>query len=193
MDEVIINELIQQALADESYSFEELYEHTSAYVYRTVYFLYENKSEVDDITQEIYCQLFKSLKNYDATKPFKPWITAIIVKQVNNARRKKWRFTRIVHKFFSLNAPTTCDSSLEQILQEDSHNQLLSEVNKLSPKLKEVILLKYVHELSQEEIANILEIPIGTVKSRINSALTKLRHSHGTKIIVFQEGKSHGF
>ncbi len=56
-------------------------------------------------------------------------------------------------------------------------------------KLKQVIILRYLHDYSQEEVANILDIPVGTVKSRIYAALKKLRQKeHGGNIILKEVG-----
>ena len=192
MDEVIIKELIQQVVAGDQLASGEFYELTKTHVYKTIYFLYEYKDEIDDITQEVYYQLFKSLKNYDHNKPFKPWLTAIVIKLVSNARRKRWRFKRMIEKIFNFHTPV--QEQVVDIIQNEAYDNIIKVVDQLSPKLKEVILLKYVHELSQEEIGQILEIPIGTVKSRINSALGKLRNSNRLKAFkAIEEGENHGF
>jgi len=192
MNEVILKELIPQVVAGNQLASGEFYELTKTHVYRTIYFLYEYKDEIDDITQEVYYQLFKSLKKYDHNKPFKPWLTAIVIKLVSNARRKRWRFKRVIEKIFSFHSPA--QEQVAAIIQNEVYDQILKVVDQLSPKLKEVILLKYVHQLSQEEIGQILEIPIGTVKSRINSALGKLRNSNRLKaFITIEESESHGF
>ena len=192
MNEVIIKELIPRVIAGDHFASGEFYELTKTHVYRTIYFLYEYKDEVDDITQEVYFQLFKSLKNYDENKPFNPWLTVIVIKLVGNARRKRWRFKRVIEKIFSFYTPV--QDQLVDIIQNEAYGKILEKVDQLSPKLKEVILLKYVHQLSQEEIARLLEIPIGTVKSRISSALKKLRNCNQLKaFITIEEGQSHGF
>lgn len=192
MNEVIIKELIHRLVTGDQFASGEFYDLTKTHVYRTIYFLYENKDEIDDVTQEVYYQLFKFLKNYDDKQPFKPWLTAIIIKQVSNARRKKWRFKRVIEKILGFYTPD--QDQLVDIIQNEAYSQILKKVEQLSPKLKEVILLKYVNQLSQEEMAQILGIPIGTVKSRINSALTKLRGSNQLKVFITrEEGKSHGF
>jgi len=59
MDEVIIKELIPQVVAGDQFASGGFYELTKTHVYRTIYFLYEYKDEIDDITQEVYYQLFK--------------------------------------------------------------------------------------------------------------------------------------
>lgn len=193
MDEQAIRELIPQVVAGNYLAYSKFYELTKTHVYRTVYFLYENRDEIDDVTQEVYLQLFKSLNNYDECQPFKPWLTAIIIKQISSARRKKWRFKRVIQKMMDFRAPD--QDQLANVIQNEAFNEVIKKVYNLSPKLKEVILLKYINELSQEEISQILGVPIGTVKSRINSALAKLRGTIQPKpfFITTEEGKIHEF
>ncbi len=61
------------------------------------------------------------------------------------------------------------------VVSKISNQKLIELIHKLPYKLKQVIILRYLHDYSQEEVAQILHIPIGTVKSRIHAALKKLR------------------
>lgn len=193
MNEIYIKELISIAVTDDRDTYQEIYDQTIDYVYRTVYFLHKDKAEVDDIVQEIYYQLFRSLCSFDISKPFRPWLASITTNQVSEARRKKWKLDRLVLKLFSFKQPLVADT-LETVLNNECYEQIGKKVESLSPKLKEVILLKYVHEFSQDQIADILNIPVGTVKSRINLALSKLRSKSELSIIkTIKEGQNHGF
>lgn len=193
MDERIIKTIIPQAVAGDRYAFVEIYEITKDYVYRTVHFLLIDKNEVDDVVQEIYINLFKSLKKFDTSLPFRPWITGIIMKKIQDARRNRWKLTRMLHKVFASQQPIV-PSIAELIETKQLYSHLLEQIEGLTPKLKEVILLRYVHDFSQEEVAKILSIPLGTVKSRINSALQKLRNSETNKMnIALEEGTTNGF
>lgn len=193
MDEEVIKKLIPAAKAGDRDAFADIYEHTKNYVYRTVYFLYEDKNEVDDIVQEIFIRIFNSLGSYNNTLAFRPWLTGITIKQVSDVRRRKWKVVRLVSKLLNLglnDVPDVAQTVVEHVL----FDQILKEVDKLSPKLKEVILLRYVHEFSQEDTAQILKIPLGTVKSRLNAALAKLRSATNLQILVKAERRSsHGF
>ena len=193
MNERKIKTLIPLAVAGDRNAFEEIYDLTVNYIYKTVYFLHDERFEVDDIVQEVFYQLFRCLSSFDLAEPFRPWLASITIKQVSEARRKKWKLNRVILKLFSFKEQDISDS-LETVLDNDCYQQIIKHVEKLSPKLKEVVLLKYIHDFSQEQIAEILNIPIGTVKSRINSALTKLRSKPGvTSFTTVQEGKSHGY
>lgn len=166
----------------------DLYELTIKDIYKTVHFLLEDKSDVDDLVQDIYIQVFKSIKKYNSDRQFKPWLMGIVVKQVKAYRRKIWMRYRIVKKAEGIEQANILDFSNE-IVNKITNQQLVHLVNELPYKLKQAIILRYLNGYSQEEVATILEIPLGTVKSRINSALKKLRAKGINKKFSFRESE----
>ncbi|MBU8879791.1 sigma-70 family RNA polymerase sigma factor [Bacillus sp. FJAT-29790] len=168
------NQIIELILSGNKQAYGELYEKTIQDVYKNVHFLIEEKADVDDLVQEVYIQVYKSLRKYDRNRPFKSWLIGIVIKQIQAYRRKRWMFLRIVKKAEEYVQVTEMDFSTD-VIDRMTNQQLVHLVNDLPFKLKQVIILRYLNDHSQEEVAKILEIPIGTVKSRINAALTKLR------------------
>lgn len=168
------NQIIELILSDHKQAYSELYEMTIQDVYKNVHFLIEDKADVDDIVQDIYMQVFNSLRKFDRNRPFKPWLMGIVIKQIQAYRRKRWMKFRIARKVEEFEQVLILDFSNE-IIDKISNRLLVKLVDELPYKLKQVIILRYLNDYSQEEVARILEIPIGTVKSRINAALNKLR------------------
>ncbi|KAB2334881.1 sigma-70 family RNA polymerase sigma factor [Cytobacillus depressus] len=168
------SQIIERILAGNHQAYAELYENTIQDVYKNVYFLIEEKAEAEDLVQEIYIQLYKSLGNYDRNQPFRPWLMGIMIKQIQAYRRKRWMRFRIMQKA-EVNKQMMIVDFSNDIVDRMTNEHLVHLVNDLPFKLKEVIILRYLNDYSQEEVAKILEIPIGTVKSRIHSALKKLR------------------
>lgn len=166
-------ELIKQTLAGSVEAYSTLYEMTVQDVYRTVRFLVTNVADTDDIVQEIYISVYRSLKQYDLTRPFRPWLMAIAIRQIQEYRRKRWRHFRLLQQ-----AETIHDVQHDfahELTDKMSHQALIHAVNKLPFKLKQVVILHYLNQYAQDEVAKILNIPLGTVKSRIHAALKKLR------------------
>ncbi|MBT2283360.1 sigma-70 family RNA polymerase sigma factor [Paenibacillus polymyxa] len=167
-------ELVTLIRAGHEEAYGELYEKTVTGVYRTVRFLIKEESDVEDVVQEIYIQAYRSLTRYDAKRAFRPWLMGVTMRQVQSYRRKRlmqFRFGKQIEK---------SDVGLEYDFSTDLVNKLanrllLEQVHRLPYKLQQVVTLHYLNEYTQEEIAGILEIPLGTVKSRIHSALAKLR------------------
>lgn len=90
--------LIQLTLAGNKEAYSELYDVTIQEVYKTVHFLIEDKTDVDDVVQEVYIQLYESLRKYDSEKPFRPWLIGLTIKQIHSYRRKRWMRLRIIKK-----------------------------------------------------------------------------------------------
>lgn len=167
-------ELVALTRAGDDEAYGELYEKTVMDVYRTVRFLIKDASDAEDLVQEIYIQAYRSLERYDSNRDFRPWLMGVTMRQVQNYRRRRlmqFRFSQRVERM---------DMGMEMDFAGDLINKLanrplLEHVRRLPYKLQQVITLHYLNEHTQEEIAVILDIPLGTVKSRIHAALTKLR------------------
>lgn len=166
-------ELIKSTLAGSVEAYRTLYEITVQDVYRTVRFLVINIADSDDIVQEIYISVYRSLQHYDLARPFRPWLMTIAIRQIQTYRRQRWRQFRLLQKA-GVREEVQQDFSSE-LTDKMSRQALIYAVNKLPFKLKQVVILHYLNQYTQEEIAEILSIPLGTVKSRIHAALQKLR------------------
>jgi RNA polymerase sigma-70 factor (ECF subfamily) len=169
-------ELVELTRAGDYEAYGELYELTVMDVYRAVRFLIRDPSEAEDLVQEIYIQAYRSLERYDSERAFRPWLMGVTMRQVRNYRRKRltqFRFNKRMEK---------SDTGLEYDFSSDlisklANRPLLEQVHRLPYKLQQAITLHYLNEYTQEEISCILGIPLGTVKSRIHAALTKLRQN----------------
>ncbi|HDR7276009.1 MULTISPECIES: sigma-70 family RNA polymerase sigma factor [Bacillus] len=185
-DETVYTDLIQLTLSGNKEAYSELYDKTIQEVYKTAHFLIEDKTDVDDVVQEIYIQLYESLRKYDSEKPFRPWLIGLAIKQIHSYRRKRWMRLRIIKKAEEQRKPVQIDFS-NDVISKISNQKLIELIHKLPYKLKKVIILRYLHDYSQEEVAQILHIPIGTVKSRIHAALKKLRQKEQVEEIFLGE------
>jgi RNA polymerase sigma-70 factor (ECF subfamily) len=168
------SQLIALTLAGSREAYSELYEATIRDVYQTVHFLVRETSDVDDVVQEIYIQMHRSLEQFDVNRPFRPWLMGLVMRQIHAYRRKRWTHLRTVKKVEHNDLKMEPDFTSD-VVDRLANHRLLASVDRLPFKLKQVIILHYLNEYSQEESAAILGIPLGTVKSRIHAALHKLR------------------
>lgn len=166
---------LQQMMQGDQVAFQKVYESTKDHIYRTVYFLAQNKQDVSDIMSEVYIELFKSIPKYDCKQSFRSWLNGLVVRQVQNWHRNVWRKLRLFHRAKQLEIAPVYATNEENLVQSEVHDELKTLVDQLSYKLKIVIILRYYHECSFDEIAMILNVPLGTVKSRHRLALQKLR------------------
>ncbi|WP_439876467.1 sigma-70 family RNA polymerase sigma factor [Bacillus mycoides] len=192
MDEVEFNEWLYKMESEDQEAFQVIYEYTCKDICRTVVFLVGSQNQdVDDIVNEVYIKMWKSVTNYDLNRSFRFWLHGLVVKQVQDWRRKSWRRFRIFEKkkMYEQDRSYIMD---EGILHKETRSELVEIVQKLSYKHREVVIMRYFHEYSLDEIAALLQIPIGTVKSRLHTALKRLR-TEMEHMPDIREGEVNGF
>lgn len=148
-------------------------------VYSFCKYLTRNKEDADDLYQETFLMAIQK-NELDGDKNPKAYLITIATNIWNNHKRKYlWRKKKanIVYlqseDMESLTDEET--STLDEIVNEDENERLRKLVDKLPEKMKIVILMHYMENMSVEEIAKALKIPTGTVKSRMHQAKSKLR------------------
>lgn len=149
---------------------EAIFREHSSYVYRIALFLSKSPTLAEDITQDTLLQVFRKYNSYDPAKPIIPWIYKITLNITRKALRKqKWlHLVKEVPDNMSLNYVE------DKILKNEMGEELWKEINKLTLKSREIIVLHYYLGLKLNEIAITLGIPLGTCKSRLNTALSSL-------------------
>ena len=162
-------DLIRRSLAGDEGAFSELFHQYKNLVYKTAYLILDNPNDAEDVLQEVFVQVHKSLSTYQPSKgAFSTWLYRITINHCLNRRRKRRPF---VLSFDEVSPAllTNHTSLLEsQLAEEEATQQALGQ---LSEKLRTVLILRYYWELSYAEIVQILDIPVGTVKSRLNLVL----------------------
>jgi RNA polymerase sigma-70 factor, ECF subfamily len=163
--------LIRRCQAGDEDAFASLFENYKNLVFRTAYLTLGNPLDAEDILQEVFAQLYRSLGNYDPARgAFTTWLYRITVNRCLNTRRRRNFITHALEEI--------PESVLrEPVLSESQHADVDSvqyALGHLSMKLRVVIILRYFWDLPNTEIAEILDLPLGTVKSRLNLALRAL-------------------
>jgi RNA polymerase sigma-70 factor (ECF subfamily) len=162
-----IMQLIERTMAGDQKAFEQIFEGHKNLVYKTAYLILDNGREAEDALQETFLKAYRSLGSYDPSKgAFTTWLYRITVNQCLNQRRRLRRFLPL-----GSHVEQIVPMSLEEEVSEGE--ALRSALEKLSPKLRAVIVLRFFLDLSYGELAQILKVPLGTVKSRLNLALKK--------------------
>ncbi|MWC30253.1 sigma-70 family RNA polymerase sigma factor [Paenibacillus sp. MMS18-CY102] len=175
MKEIDLNPwLIRMSQGDEE-AFQFVYESTRDHAYRLISYLAPAQQDVGDIMSEVYLELLRSLHTFDPRRQFASWFNGLIVRQVRSWKRKGWRLFRIKEKVQAL-VPEGVDLGAEARLSTLNDQLVLMPLLQTLPyKLKEIIVLRYYQDCSLEEIASLLQIPLGTAKSRHHHAIKQLR------------------
>ncbi|MGD6802788.1 RNA polymerase sigma factor [Rossellomorea aquimaris] len=144
------------------------------YVYRTALLLTKSRSLADDITQETFIRILTKYHTYDETKPIKPWIYTITINVTRSIMRKQKWMDRL--SIFTDNIEDDRINSLEDIFMHNEEvREIWEAVKGLSIKSREILILHFYLGFTLRESADVLRIPEGTAKSRMNTALKQLR------------------
>ncbi len=182
IDELSDIELIQRALAGDQQGYREILKRYRAPLYNLLFRMVHNKMEAEDLVQEAFIKAFGALATFNDEYAFSTWLFKIAINNCIDHFRKK----RL--KTFSLDKPIDAkDGEIRRELPDASYqpdNTLLSKekeqlieeaIQNLPEKYRISIILRHTEEKSYEEISQILNIPLGTVKARIFRAREMLK------------------
>lgn len=175
----IDNTLIEKYLAD-GYSdqdFEEIYSHYYKYVYYRSFSLIKDANLAEDLTQDTFCKVYQNLHLLEHAESFITWINRINYSVFCNGYNKKIKQSEVdLGDKFDFNLVQSGDEEPSEVSKNtELANIIASAIVKLPSKQQIVARLYYYDELSVQEISEVLNIPIGTVKSRLSGLRAKLK------------------
>lgn len=182
MNDQTLEQWLERLMSGDQEAMEAIYQMTRKKVYGTVSVLIRRKEDVDDIVSEIYYQLWRSLAAYDRSRPFHFWLNGIVIRQVNNWRRQIWRRFRLLEKNDRLGEKQQAEMPDEAWIETESQTEIQHAINRLPYKLRIVVIYRFYYDYTYDQIAELLQIPQGTVKSRVHLALKQLRKRFDTNL-----------
>jgi RNA polymerase sigma-70 factor (ECF subfamily) len=157
-------------------------------VFRLCYLLLGDPDDAEDVAQETFLRAWNHLKRFDTTRPLRPWLLSIASNLASNRRRSAGRYLAVLTRAFR-NEPTSSSSTEDKSARDMEASDLWKAVQTLSVSDQQIIYLRYFLELSVVETAQALDIPEGTVKSRLSRALERLRGIIQQDFPVLVEGR----
>lgn len=170
-------DLINKWQTGDMSAFEALFQQYKGLVFKNAILMTGNREEAEDILQDVFMTVWKSRHTFNPTKgKFVTWLYRITVNQsIDRQRRKQPASLSLEETNLDLPNANYQESPEEAIASKLEHERLANAVNHLDGKHRPVLVLRYFNGLSYREIAEVLDIPLGTVKSRIHQALKSLR------------------
>lgn len=162
-----ICQLVKKAKQGNDDAFNELISNIQEKLYVTAYSYVNNKEDALDIVSEGVCRAYTSINKLKDEKLFNTWITRIIINLSIDVYKKNKRVVNLEEMGE--------DKNEEQGISTEEILDLNKAVEILEPKYKIILQLKYYNGLTLAEIAEALEMPLGTVKTNLNKALKILR------------------
>ena len=178
--------LVRRCLSGDAVAWEEIVQRYNRRIYNICYRFAGSAEDAQDLTQEVFIKMYRTLNSYDGDKgAFMTWVTTVTRNLlVDNFRKKKQdRMTD------SLDAPPTehedamplgeqiSDKGLPpdaRVQNRETREMVHRGLQKLSPELREAVVLRDLQDMDYREIATVLKVPEGTVKSRINRGRAEL-------------------
>jgi RNA polymerase sigma-70 factor, ECF subfamily len=162
--------LMQRIAKGDVAAFEVLYDRYNRLIYRFLFrMLWQNRELCEDFTQDIFLKIIEKPDSFDTKRSFKSWIYTLAANKCKNAYRDKKNIQNIDNEIFTHN-----DSIIFDIDNQQFEEELSKAIDGLEVSAKQCFVLRYLEDLSVKEIAQIVDIPEGTVKSRLHYTVKKL-------------------
>ncbi|HLK57693.1 MAG TPA: sigma-70 family RNA polymerase sigma factor [Chthonomonadaceae bacterium] len=168
-------ELVQRIQSGDKQAFESLLDAYETRVYRLALRFTGNVPDAEDVTQEVFLGVYKSLGRFRGSSTLGTWIYRIAMNHCLEYRRKR----RLELTPYEEELTLVTSDWREDPVQSADHRELSEKVeaaiNCLSPLHRDVVVLHELQGLTYQEVAETLNVPVGTVKSRLSNAFRRLR------------------
>jgi RNA polymerase sigma-70 factor (ECF subfamily) len=172
-------ELVRRCRAGDGAAWEEIVQSYSRRVYNLAYRFTSRADSAEDLTQDVFIRVYRSLDQYDAKQgDLQNWLMRLARNLIIDDYRKRQRAPQDQaaddledHKYHLRSADSSVQREMER---RELGTQVQAGIDKLSPDLRTCVILRDIEELSYQEIVDLLRIPEGTVKSRINRGRIEL-------------------
>ena len=172
-----IDALIRRCLAGDQLAWEAIVRHYRRKVFNVAYKFVGKHDEAEDLTQDIFLKIFKSLDTFDRRANFQTWLISVsrnlCIDHYRSVRKERETVDRDVDTA-ELSAAAPGQSQIAALEQRDRVELLREALASLPKTLRTAVLMRDLRELSYHEIARELRLPEGTVKSRINRGRSEL-------------------
>lgn len=167
------HELVFRFKNGDQNAYAELYQKYIKYAFGTALLLLKDSSMASDVCQEAFIKVYRKIHSFKDEYQFKPWFYRIVVNESMRFTRKIMCFPKPIEKMPDIPSNTFSEPQNIIISKEESY-EIRQAISKLPIKLKVPIILRYYSDLTEEEIAAALNIPTGTVKSRLSRGRERL-------------------
>jgi RNA polymerase sigma-70 factor (ECF subfamily) len=172
---VQIEQVIKECLEGNAGAWEMLVNTYSKRVFNLAYQFAGSYQEAEDLTQEIFLKLSNSLSKYDFEKNFTAWLVTLSKNYlIDEYRRTKWEKKNRDEFDDHLISAALSDGPEASLIKEENRKMIWKGLNLLSSHIRMAIILRDIQGKGYEEIAEILNLPLGTVKSRVSRGRLQL-------------------
>lgn len=170
------NQLIDAALAGETAAFGDLVERHQDRLYNAMTHVLGSAEEARDVVQDAFVQAYTKLATFQRTAAFYTWLYRIAFNLAISRRRKHHPTESIErNRELSGNEPIDQSAPTDRLEHEERAHQVRRALSMLSDEHRSILVLRDIDDRAYEDIAEILDVPVGTVRSRLHRARLQLR------------------
>ena len=178
--------LVRRCLAGDAGAWEDIVRAYNRRIYNLCYRFTNSADNADDLTQEVFIKVYRTLASYDVEKgAFTTWVTTLTRNLlVDHFRRSRMdRLTESIDAgrteeddsvSLSERLPDRGPSPADRLASQETQKMVQRALARISPDLREAVILRDLQDMDYKEISKVLRVPEGTVKSRINRGRTEL-------------------
>ncbi len=185
-DSQAVNALVRRCVAGDAAAWQEIVQQYNRRIYNICYRFSGSTDDAADLTQEVFIKIYRTLSTFDGSRAaFMTWVTTV-TRNLLVDHFRKGKYDRVTD---SLDAtPGNQEDGLsiadqledqrsgpeQRVQSQETQKMVQAALQKLSPELREAVILRDLQDFDYKEIAKVLNVPEGTVKSRINRGRTEL-------------------
>jgi RNA polymerase sigma-70 factor, ECF subfamily len=180
--EALVKKRIKQVLKGDQSAFAELVELYKDKVFQICYRMLGNRHEAEDISQEAFIRAYVNIETFNQKRKFSTWLFRIATNLcIDRIRKKKPDYYLDAEVAgtdgLTMYSQVAADVQMpeDEVENMELQETIQKEISKLPEKYRSVIVLKYIEELPLQEISEILDMPLGTVKTRVHRGREALR------------------
>ncbi|MEU6777686.1 RNA polymerase sigma factor [Nonomuraea angiospora] len=175
------DEAIERSLAGDQAAYEALVARYSALAHRTAFMLGAG-DEAEDVVQEAFVKAFRHLPGFRRDSPFRPWLLRIVANETHNLTRSRGRRSELALRLTATAPVVAPDDPEGTAVAGDRRSRLLEAVRRLPERERQAVVCRYFLQLTEAETAQVLDWPVGTVKSSTHRGLARLREEVGNEL-----------
>jgi len=170
------SDLIQRCQSGDAHACADLYQRWCSSVYRLAYGILRQEQDAEEVTQDVFVYAISRLRNYDPDKAaFRTWLYTITISRSRNKLRRKWLPTVEISEWEESEIGDAERPPENWTELQAERVRVWEALGRLSPKLREAVVLRYFENLTYPEIGDILKCPIKTIQSRVRLAHAELK------------------
>jgi RNA polymerase sigma-70 factor (ECF subfamily) len=187
MSEIGDQELIERLKAGDLNSLGVLFDRHRQMVYRTALAITNDQEAASDLLQDVFLRLYRFVDRIDLERPLQPWLYRMTANLSYTWVKRNHRWYHPLEDMADWLSGSSRNPPFEVIEKLDDWDRVQQAVANLSISHRVVVVLYYLNDLSLQEIAEALEVPVGTVKSRLHYGRQTLKKSLGLGAITERE------